>query len=1243
VSAATPSAPTFGEQPTPIVGPPPWLLADPRYRVLGEIGRGGMGVVFDAIDRKTGERVAIKVLTSKRDGLLRFKNEFRLASRLAHPNLVALYDLVITDEIAYFVMEYAAGVDLRKWVRVPGRPPHGPTAANLPRLYACLTQMLEALECLSAAGIVHRDLKPSNVIVSPDGHVKLLDFGLAGSHDTPDFSAAMLAGTPTYMSPEQIEGRPLSPASDLYALGILVYELIVGEPPFVGPQRTVLHAQRHQYPVPPSDRVEGVPPDLELWCLRLLSKKAEERFPTARAARLALEACGAPAGKQVWNEAGSGSYAALGDRKLVGRDSERALLGALLDRTREGACNLALIVGDSGIGKTALAESLLAEAAETGCVVLRGACREHESVTYNAFDAVVDGAASAVERLIAGGKLTREKLAEEAEDLALLGRLFPVLRELHGGLAPASAPPRRELNDRERAFGLVKRLVERVTRTHPLVLLLDDLHWADEDSLALLGHLLTPPTSRRLLVLATSWPQAQGSGALERFLTQQRESPDGGFTQLTLGPLGSSESACVVEAAAQGPLPERTVDVIRREAQGNPFLLVELSRLAVEEGLERPTVEEVTRRRLQLLDDDERVLVELASVAPSPVDAELLQATLDAFSRPLSLESAGLRRLIGLKILRESGARARTLDRVHYDFCHHRIRETIKAGIPETRKRSIHLKLADAILQLRPDPEALVRELTLGGDEKRAAEFAEAAAEAAMSRLAHARAVELYALSLKHAGADERKKHRLHLRLGEALEGTGRYREASEHYAVGLHGSPLTGVRRVHFKLRFANCLMHVGQLEQSGALVERSLADLGHKKRPRFWRLLTVLWLLLRSAFRVLAPRPIRDEDDEETESRLLAYSLAVAHFQFLSRNLAQLEMALRYRLLGLSSPVPEARQEAYAVSLILLIPFQHVGPWVQRRVERIFGLLEANQARQATERGRAWLPILRALYAMIRGRPDEAIGHFDGVGDAPWARSGYVALQRQNAMFLAGAYDRYIDDLTATAHHEGAGLQPLDIARLAYIERLRGHHETARRLLADLVGVQPEDVPWTHRSLFTYQLVELCLYDHDTANAAQLARRLLPRIRKGAVSPTTGAFESLDAVVRAFVAEARRLIAAGERQAGEALVREAERALEQVPLLAPPLFAGRLAHDRGILALARGRRAEALREFEAAYVASSDTVVPCFRMRLLEDLLELYDPKDRRHDAVLAELEQLSDKGRVCRRTSRAPWLHH
>lgn len=1220
-------------------GLPRALAHDPRYRVLTEIGRGGMGMVYAAIDRETGEQVAIKVLSSPRDGLLRFKNEFRLASRLTHPNLVALYDLIITDQLAYFVMEYAPGVDLRKHVR------NGLPQADLPRLYAALTQMLDALECLSQAGIVHRDLKPSNVLVSDKGHVKLLDFGLSAAHDTPDFSAASLAGTPTYMSPEQIDGRPLGFASDLYALGVIVYELLVGQPPFTGNSQHVLHAHRHAYPVPPSDRVPDVPPDLELWCLRLLAKRPEERFGSVEEARAALLACGAPATRaqaQNWGQLGSGQYRSL-RVPLIGRDSERALLEALLDRVREGASQMALISGESGIGKTALAEALLEEAQDSGCVVLRGSCREHESLTYNAFDAVVDGAATAVEKLLASGALSRDQVHEALENLPLLGKLFPVLHELEplatgDAHKPPPGPP--VAGERDRAFALVKRLIERVTAQRPLVILMDDLHWADEDSMQLLHYLIASPGTRGLMIVATAWPTDQAT-PLERWLKRQREAPDGAVTQLTLGPLGPREGAEVVDVAAEGAVAPTTLATIQREAAGNAFLLVELARLHLEEKVPHPTVREILRRRLEILDEDERAMVEVAAVAPGPVDGELLHLTLERYTRPHQLEGAGLRRLVGLKILREAGVRARSLGGVRYDFYHHRIRETVRAEIPHDRRRRLHRRLAETIAELRPDDhESLVRELMLAGEDKKAAAHAEKAAEAAMARLAHARAAELYRLALRQAKPADAP--RLRIRLGEALEGVARFAEAAQEYQAGLSGEALAGVQRTSVKLHLANCLLHVGRLDESGQLVEECLGDLGRTtRRPRLVQSLVVLWLLLRSLVAAFFSRKPRQVDTPETQARMLAYALAVPHFQFASRNAEQLEYALRFRLLGGRSPSHEIRHEATAMGLVLFLPLAHLGGRIARRIARHFQALEESAALMSTERARAWLPLLRAVYAMVGGRPDRALKHFEALRDHNFARTGYVALQRHNALILAGAYDSYVTDLTQTTHHDGA-LKPLDIARLAYIERVRGHVETARRLIDDIAAVNPDELPWTHRSLFTYQLIELRLLDGETAEAARLAKSLLPRIRRAAVSPTTGAFESADAVARAYCGEAGRLWRAGDHEAAKALVREAARALKQTPLLEPPLFAARLVHDRAIVQLALGKIKEAMRLFDQAARMSRDLAVPCFRLRLCEDLLALLPPEDPRRAELDREVASLCAAHGYVRRSHPAPWLN-
>ncbi len=1002
-------------------------------------------------------------------------------------------------------------------------------------------------------------------------------------------------------------------------------------------------------------------PILELWILRLLAKRPEERFASARAARAALEACGAPPPPANHRAREWGSYEGPAfDNALIGRTTERAFLSERLHRARAGGLGeLTLISGESGIGKSALAAALCDEARAAGCVVLRGACREHEAVTYNAFDQVVDGAAALLEDALHANRLDPAMLSELfGHDLPLLACLFPVLRELvpPEGQALSSMPPAMQIG-RERAFAVMRRLVQRLTEQRPLVLLLDDLHWADEDSLALLGHLVTGVT--RLLVLATtrSFHDCGGGDGetLERFVKRLERGGQAALTRLTLGPLAASDDARVVAATlppgiAMAP---RAVESICREAAGNPFLLVELARLHGEQ-LELPTLASVVRRRLSLLSAEELAVVELAAIAPGPIDGELLRATLMDDAGTSSLDGAALRRLCRLKILRESprhralkpeppGVRppSQPTAETRYDFYHHRIREALAGDIPEPRAQKLHRRLADTIAQLRPeDAEPLVRELLLAGDDAGAAVHAETAGDAALGRLAHARAVELYALALRHE-RDLTRAARLRLRMAHALEGSGRFGDAIAHFAAGLEGAPPT-TATTHARIHLAHCLMHRGDLDASAALVEETLTELGHPlERPPLLRALVVLWLLVRVVVASLFRRPPRASDDAETEVRQFAYSMALPHFQFTSRNLEQLEFALRYRLLGARSPSLEVRHEVHAVALMLLLPFAHLGRGVTRRIDEQLGRLDANGRHVVGDRARLWAPFMHALYEMVSGRPDRALPWFDAFADLDLARTGYVALQRQNALFLAGDYDGYERDVARASAHRQDEPTPLDRARLGYIARLRGDEATARRYIAEVATLDPASLPWTHRSLFIYQLVEIALGEGDSETAARLARTVLPRVRRAALSPTTGAFECADAVVRAFLAEANRLARIGRPRPALQLVAEAAGALAVAPALQPPLFAARVTHDRALVALAHGRRKRALQLLWRAESLSRAAAIPCFRLRLLDDLLALLDAADARRAPLAAEAAALAAFHRLPAVRPRAAWL--
>ena len=264
----------------------------PRYEHLGSLGSGGMGHVFKALDRELNEVIAIKVLIragpNEREAvLLRFKGEVSLNRKISHPSVCRLHDYGVAGGSPYLTMEFVDGVDLGTLID-SGRP------VGVAQALLVLTQLTRGVAAAHAAGIVHRDLKPANVMVRPSGEISILDFGLA--HDTnrtdPRITGAGTAvGTPQYMSPEQLRGLVVDERSDIYAIGVLAFELLTGRRLFTG--RTFLSiAQKHFETLVPRETLEdrGVSRELAAVVLRCLAKKPEERFQTAAAVATSLEA-----------------------------------------------------------------------------------------------------------------------------------------------------------------------------------------------------------------------------------------------------------------------------------------------------------------------------------------------------------------------------------------------------------------------------------------------------------------------------------------------------------------------------------------------------------------------------------------------------------------------------------------------------------------------------------------------------------------------------------------------------------------------------------------------------------------------------------------------------------------------------------------------------------------------------------------------------------------------------------------
>ncbi|MHB8610835.1 MAG: serine/threonine-protein kinase [Candidatus Dormibacteraceae bacterium] len=258
-----------------------------KYRVKGELGRGGMGTVYLAEQPGLGREVAIKELIQSAAtdpvALQRFLQEAQAMARTSHPNLVQVHDLELTGEANYIVLEFVRGHSLRDWLNRGPIPP--------PQVFAVMHGVLQALDYAHKHAIVHRDMKPENVLLSDDGMVKVADFGIARLTDDTGVGGTATktgttVGTPQYMSPEQVASSKVDGRSDLYSAGIMFYELVAGQPPFTATEAdgpfTLMAKHVQAPPKPPSLHRPGLDPELEMAILKSLSKRPEDRYQTGQ-------------------------------------------------------------------------------------------------------------------------------------------------------------------------------------------------------------------------------------------------------------------------------------------------------------------------------------------------------------------------------------------------------------------------------------------------------------------------------------------------------------------------------------------------------------------------------------------------------------------------------------------------------------------------------------------------------------------------------------------------------------------------------------------------------------------------------------------------------------------------------------------------------------------------------------------------------------------------------------------------
>ena len=826
-----------------------------RFEVLGCLGSGAFGEVYRVHDRKLHTVVALKTLyRANPDAIFRFKKEFRALADVSHPNLVQLYELLSEDDQWFFTMELVEGVDFTSYAHRQGDPPSGDprsdvsdddvtrplpiagaaTEGDFDRLRQGFRQLAEGLSALHQTGKLHRDIKPSNIRVTPRGRVVLLDFGLVKeltAGDAVQTVAGGVLGSPVYMAPEQAAGKEVTRASDWYAAGVVLYEALVGQPPFAGRALRILLDKQQREPTPPLEIAPELPQDLGELCRELLSRDSSKRPSGSEV----LRRLGKPPARRDAETAS----ATTDEMPFLGRRVELETLLDAFRRSRGERPVIALVHGSSGIGKTSLIHHFIAtlRAGSDEPLIFKGRCYERESVPYKALDALIDSLCLHLAHLPA------ERLEELLPaDILALARLFPALRQVkavaRAGRQVLEIPGGRE--KRRRARAALRELLRRLTLDRPAVLAVDDLQWGDQESADFLAELFRPPDPLPLLlVLSFRREEREASAFLGELLGSAfvRESAE--IVEVPVDELGDEAAAelALHLLGGRSPTHRSLAATITGEARGSPFFVAELTRYAQGKlGDEAPppsgsdtgmTLANLIRGRLEQLPPEAGRLLAVVSLGQRLDLGVALEVAALAGEAQAALAALRAARLVRVR-------RSGTYDEI--ESYHDRIREFVAGTLDRAAAAEIHRRLAVALeLAGRADFETLAAHSREAGDREREARYVFAAADRASKALAFDRAARLYrtALDLDVFPAEESRL--LRIKLGDALANAGRGAEAAAAYLEVADASDRSPERggvesreNVELLRRAAEQQLINGYVDEGLATIRRVLAAVG-------------------------------------------------------------------------------------------------------------------------------------------------------------------------------------------------------------------------------------------------------------------------------------------------------------------------------------------------------------------------------------------------------------------------------
>ncbi|MBI4850250.1 MAG: protein kinase [Acidobacteria bacterium] len=866
------------------------FLAANRFLVQRQLGEGGFGIVYQVYDQHQDEIVALKMLQKwNGEALYNLKQEFRSLADIIHPNLITLYELYSEETEWFFTMELVNGISFLDYIWeecttssltnkigsltshlealqtlptkiftnstinfIPQYHRNKRVRLNLPFLEKSLKQLAEGIFAIHQAGKLHCDIKPSNVLVTSDGEVKILDFGLVRELTRRNLSPEQIgAGTPAYMSPEQSLCGDLTEATDWYCLGVILYQSLTGQLPFFGSLQDILVNKLTHKPKHPKELFPDLPQSLSDLSMELLKPNAKDR-PSGQEILAKFRELAAEPIKDVDKE--DAYRISSQEIPFVGRQEELSgLKEAFSVVNQENKPITVFVHGSSGMGKSALTRYFLDQLQTTlpSPVILSGRCYQQESLPYKAFDGVIDSLSQYLK------EFSEEKDLFIPKETIALARLFPVLEQVKE-IAKATSNSTSTLSSNElrrQAFSALRQMLVWLTKQHSVVVYIDDLQWGDIDSVALITEIFSAPDPPALLLIATyRSEEINSSPVLKTLLPLAKNDKLAEVRQIEIGKFNIRQAQELIisllnkNSLAAFSTNQLPLAKLLHQSSGSPFFIIELAKYlqtsdASNSGLQAftsNTLDEALKHRISELPDKAKYLLEIIAIAGQPIKLEVLGNILKEKIKKhgilLPLRSSHLIRI------RE------TQDFEEIETYHDRIRETILSYLDENTLKEYHLNLALALeSDIDTDPERLINHFYQAQLYHKAYHYAVIAAAHADQTLAFDHASELYELALKliiehKIPVLKTEIHQTRVKLATALTNAGRGKQASEAYLLAAQDA-INQEEFVDLKRRAAEELLISGHIYEGLDILNEVLNSVGLKlaktRSPAFLSLL--------------------------------------------------------------------------------------------------------------------------------------------------------------------------------------------------------------------------------------------------------------------------------------------------------------------------------------------------------------------------------------------------------------------